>query len=73
MSAVEQVCLIVRLVEDNFNDGVHNSDLYVMRTGNSLEQGIQFTAWDDFRLFKSMKFSECWYRHLHTLRDEEFL
>ena len=20
-----------------------------------------------------MKFSECWYRHLHTTRDDEFL
>ena len=34
---------------------------------------MQFNTWDEFRCFKSMKFSECWYRHLHCMRDSDFL
>lgn len=29
--------------------------------------------WEDFRIYKSVKFSECWYRHLHCERNKQFI
>lgn len=44
-----------------------------MRVGDSLSQGIQLWSWDEFCQYKSMKHSECLYRHLNTIRDDKFV
>lgn len=53
--------------------GPSQSELYVLRAGSTKQQAVVLQKWDDFRIYKSVKFSECWYRHLHCERSKQFV
>lgn len=81
MDAIDQVCLIVRLddEQDAFNNfksrpnGKVKSRIYVIRTGSNIDQGVILQSWEDFRIYKSLRFSECQFRHLYCERSKEFV
>ena len=47
--------------------------MYVLRAGNTKQQAVILQKWDDFRIYKSVKFSECWHRHLHCESNAGFV
>lgn len=74
LQAIEEICLILKLDTDvdNFGGGQkqNESELYVLRAGTTKQQAVILQKWEDFRIYKSVKFSECWYRHLHCERNK---
>jgi hypothetical protein len=77
LQAIEEICLLIKLdTEDSaFGGGADpsQSELYVLRAGSTKQQAVVLQKWDDFRIYKSVKFSECWYRHLHCERSKQFV
>ena len=70
-AVVDKVCLVVKLqtgVPEKIKDEVH-----VIRVGNTLDHGIVLQSWEDFRVHKAQKYTDCWYRHLYCNRSDEFL
>ena len=69
------MCLLVKLVidDDQFGAGNDREQLYVLRAGTTKQHAVILQKWDDFRIYKSVKFSECWYRHLHCERNANFV
>ena len=76
-NAIEEVCLIVKL--DDEEDGIRSNKikgqpkkkLYVIRYVQ--RQGIVLQNWNKFKVIKQHKFFECWHRHLHCKRNQDFL
>lgn len=76
LQAIEEICLLVKLDSDDGQFGGkpgEQSELYVLRAGSTKQASVILQRWDDFRIYKSVKFSECWYRHLHCERDQQFI
>lgn len=77
LQAIEEICLLIKLDTDegNFggNQGPSQSELYVLRAGSTKQEAVILQKWEDFRIYKSVKFSECWYRHLHCERNKQFI
>jgi len=38
-----------------------------------MNHAIILQPWNEFRIFRSQKYSDCWFRHLHCDRNDKFL
>ena len=66
-----KVAMVVKIHSDvNATD---KSELYVLRVGTDPNQPIILQSWQDFRLFRSQNYSDCWFRHLYCERNDDFL
>lgn len=65
----DKICLLVKLQEENQIE----AELYVLRVGPSLNHPLVLQKWEEFRIFRTQRYSDCMYRHLHCVRDEAFL
>jgi len=54
-------------------DDTGENELFILRVGSQLDQGIILQTWHEFRIYKDQKFTDCFYRHLHCNRDDDFL
>jgi len=53
---VDKLCIVVKLDTGNNNDclkGTDTNELFVLRVGMSMDQGIVLQSWDEFRIYKS--------------------
>ena len=67
----QHLCLVVKLqtgVPEKKKD-----EVFIIRVGNNLDQGIVIQSWEEFRIYKTQKYNDCWFRHLYCDRDDEFL
>lgn len=43
--------------------------MYILSAGDSIHKPIFFMPWNEFRIVKSLKYTDMWYRHLHCNRS----
>jgi hypothetical protein len=48
-------------------------EVFIVRVGKSFDQGIIIQSWEEFRVYKAIKYSDCWFRHLYCDRNDAFL
>ena len=68
--SVDKIALIVKLQTDHKDA---KNEIYVMRVGTDIDNGIILQTWDDFRIYKSAYLENCWFRHLYCERNDKFL
>jgi hypothetical protein len=66
----DRIGIIIKLDSDKSDD---KSELYVLRAGDCIDRPLILQTWNEFRINKRAKYSECWYRHLYCNRNEEFM
>lgn len=66
------VYLLINVVTDQKNPD--QTELFVLRACENKEDGCYFQKWNDFKpIIKDYKFTDIWYRHIYTNRNEKFL
>lgn len=68
---VQHLCLVVKL--ETGVPSKKKDEVFIIRIGTSLDQGVVIQSWEEFRIYKAQKYNDCWFRHLYCDRDDEFL
>jgi len=69
--SVDKMAMIVKIQPDFKQD--HQAELYVLMVGTNMSRPIILQPWNEFRIFRSQKYTDCFFRHLHCQRDDNFL
>ena len=67
---INLICTFVRLQSETI---VNKTELFVLRVGPNLNNGVLFQPWEEFRIYAKLYLSICYFRHLKIKRDSKFL
>ena len=68
--SVDKICMVIKLQSET---NPANTELFILRVGTSLAAGVILQPWEEFRVYKSQRLQDCWFRHLYCDRTDLFL
>lgn len=67
---IDKIGIIVKL---NLDQNSSVSEMYILTAGDTVQNPIYFLPWNQFRIEKSLHYTDMWYRHLYVERSQDFM